>query len=250
MSPFAPFRSFTPLVDPGSLPRGTVVVVAPHPDDETIGCGGAILLHKARGDRVVVVQVSGGEAGDPDARFGDAAALIATRRREAKAAAERLGVDEVRTLAFPDGKLAPDEPLVAALVAEFDRTCPAIVYAPSLLECHPDHLAAGLAAGRALKRVALIVRLLGYEVNHPTLASFLLDITPWIDAKRAALECFRSQLAYNDLVGKRLGLAYARTINIDLRGIEYVEAFMEVKPEQIEELWRDLAALHAKYELP
>jgi LmbE family N-acetylglucosaminyl deacetylase len=250
VSPFAPFRSWTPLVDPGSLPRGTVVVVAPHPDDETIGCGGAILFHKARGDKVVIVQVSGGEAGDPDARLGGAAALIATRRCEAKAAAERLGVDEVRPLSFPDGKLAPDAALVSSLVAEFDRACPAIVYAPSLLECHPDHLAVGLAAGRALQQVALIVRLLGYEVNHPTLASFLLDITPWIERKREALACFRSQLAYNDLVGKRLGLAYSRTINIDLRGIEYAEAFMEVKPEQIDELWRDLAALHAKYRLP
>lgn len=250
MNEFRPFRSFTPLVDPGSLPRGTVLVVAPHPDDETIGCGGAILLHKARGDRVVVVQVTGGEAGDPNALQGDATALVATRRREARAAGERLGVDETRTLAFADGKVAPDEALVAALVAEIDRACPAIVYAPSLLECHPDHLATGLATARALRRSPLIVRLLGYEVNHPTLASFLLDITPFIDAKRDALACFESQQRYNDLVGKRLGLAYARTINIDLRGIEYVEAFMEVKPEQVEELWRDLAALHAKYRLP
>lgn len=248
MSGFAPFRTWTPLIDPGSLPHGPVLVIAPHPDDEVIGCGGAIAFHVARGDSVHVVHVTGGEAGDPKAVYGDE--LVATRKREARAAAELLKIDEVRSLAFPDGKVVPDAVLVAALVAEIDRICPALIYAPSLLECHPDHLATALAAGRAAAQSPLLLRLLGYEVNHPTLASFLLDITPWIEVKREALSAFASQQRYNDLVGKRLGLAYARTINIDLRGIEYVEAFMEVKPEQIDELWRDLAALHAKYGLP
>ena len=254
LSGFAPFRSWTPLVDPGSLPHGSVLVIAPHPDDEVIGCGGAIAFHVARGDRVHVVHVTGGEAGDPKAVYGDA--LVATRHREARAAAAVLKIDEVKSLAspdgrpFPDGNLRPDAALVAALVAEIDRICPALIYAPSLLECHPDHLATALAAGRAAAESPLLLRLFGYEVNHPTLATFLLDITPWIEVKREALAAFASQQRYNDLVGKRLGLAYARTINIDLRGIEYVEAFMEVKPEQIDELWRDLAALHAKYGLP
>ena len=65
-----------------------------------------------------------------------------------------------------------------------------------------------------------------------------------------ALAKFASQQRYNDLIGKRLGLAYARTINIALPGIEYVEAFMEVRPERMPELWQDLAELHRKYALP
>ncbi|MBL8841523.1 MAG: PIG-L family deacetylase [Planctomycetes bacterium] len=243
-----PLRSWTPLLDPRTLPRGPVVVVAPHPDDEVIGCGGAIAFHVARGDAVHVVHVTGGEAGDPQQLFGGD--LVATRLREAKAAAALLEVSSLTGLSFADGALAPEAPLVDALLAQFDRLCPAIVYAPSPLECHPDHLATALAAGRALARSPLAVRWLGYEVNHPTLASFLLDITPWIDRKREALACFASQQRYNDLIGKRLGLAYARTINIDLRGIEYVEAFFEAKPAQVEELFADLAAFHAKYGLP
>jgi LmbE family N-acetylglucosaminyl deacetylase len=225
-----------------------VVVFAPHPDDEVIGCGGAIAFHVARGDRVTVVHVTGGEAGDPKQRLGGD--LVAVRLREAKAAAELLKVSELRGLSFPDGRLEPSDELVGRMVAELDRTCPALVYAPSLLECHPDHLATALAAGRAAARSPLLLRLLGYEVNHPTLASFLLDVTPWIDLKREALAQFASQQRYNDLIGKRLALAYARTINVDLRGIEYAEAFMEVAPARHEELARDLAALHAKHGLP
>ncbi len=243
-----PFRSWTPLIDPRTLPRGPVVVVAPHPDDEVIGCGGAIAFHVARGDAVHVVQVTGGEAGDPKQRLGGD--LVALRLREAAAAAKLLGVTSLRGLSFRDGTLAPNAELIDALQTQVDQLCPTLVYAPSLLECHPDHLATALATGRALARSPLLVRWLGYEVNHPTLASFLLDITPWIDLKREALACFASQQRYNDLIGKRLGLAYARTINIDLRGIEYVEAFFEAKPAQVEELHADLAAFHVKYGLP
>lgn len=243
-----PFRGWTPLVDPGSLQRGPVLVFAPHPDDEVIGCGGAIAFHVERGDPVHVVHVTGGEAGDPAQLHGGD--LVGLRLREARAAAQVLRVHDLRGLGFPDGALAPDEPLVARMAAEIDRVCPALVYAPSLLECHPDHLATGIAAGRALARAPIVGRLLGYEVNHPTLASFLLDVTAWIDRKREALHCFASQQRYNDLVGKRLALAYARTINVDLPGVEYAEAFMEVAPGRVDELCGDLAQLHRKHALP
>lgn len=248
VSPYRPFRTWTPLLDPNTLPRGAVLVFAPHPDDEVIGCGGAIAFHVARGDPVHVIHLTGGEAGDPKGLAGGD--LVAVRRREAREAAAVLGVKEIVALGFSDGRLAPNEELIARLVKEIDRVCPAVAYAPSPLECHPDHLAASFAAAAALAKAPIVVRLLTFEVNHPTIASFLLDVTPWIDVKRAALAKFASQQRYNDLIGKRLGLAYARTINIALPGIEYVEAFLEVEPARMPELWHDLAELHRKYGLP
>jgi LmbE family N-acetylglucosaminyl deacetylase len=245
---FQPFRSWTPLVDPRTIPRGNVLVVAPHPDDEVIGCGGAIAFHVARGDAVHVVHMTGGEAGDPDAlASGD---LVALRLREAKAAAAVLGVKELVGLGFPDGRLEPSDAVVERLLDHVNRVCPAVVYAPSPLECHPDHLATCRAAAAALAKSPLIARLFLFEVNHPTLASFLLDVTPFVDVKREALSKFASQQRYNDLVGKFLGLAYARTVNIALPGVEYVEAFLEVEAARLPELWDDLAALHRKFKLP
>ena len=243
-----PFRSWTPLVDPRTIQCGPVVVVSPHPDDEVIGCGGAIAFHVSRGDPVHVVHVTGGEAGDPKGLFGGD--LVAVRRREAREVAEVLGVKELVGLGFQDGGLEPNAELVGRLATEVRRIGPATAYAPSPLECHPDHLAVCVAAAAALAEAGSAARLFLFEVNHPTLASFLLDVTPWIDVKREALARFASQQRYNDMIGKRLGLAYARTINIDLPGVEYVEAFMEVAPARMPELWRDLAELHAKYGLP
>jgi LmbE family N-acetylglucosaminyl deacetylase len=243
-----PFRSWTPLIDPRTIPRGPVLCFAPHPDDEVIGCGGALAFHVARGDPVHVVHLTGGEAGDPDAREGGD--LVAVRMREARAAAAVLGIGELRGLGFPDGKLVPSEAVIETLIAEVDRVAPAVAYAPSPLEFHPDHLATGAAAAAALARAAPGVRLFLFEVNHPTLASFLLDITPFIDRKREALAKFESQQRYNDLIGKFLGLAYSRTVNIAIPGIEYVEAFLEVEPARLPELWADLAALHRRHGLP
>ena len=245
---FRPFRSWTPLVDPRTIPQGPVLVVSPHPDDEVIGCGGAIAFHVSRGDPVHVVHLTGGEGGDPQGLMGGD--LVALRRREAREAAAVLGVKEIVALGFPDGGLTPSAELVDRLAGEVKRVAPTVAYAPSPLECHPDHLAASRAAAAALASASSPARLLMFEVNHPTIASFLLDITPWIDKKREALAKFASQQRYNDLIGKRLGLAYARTINIALPGIEYVEAFMEVRPERMPELWQDLAELHRKYALP
>jgi hypothetical protein len=87
-------------------------------------------------------------------------------------------------------------------------------------------------------------------VNHPTLASFLLDVTPWIDVKREALAQFRSQLRYTDVVGKCLAGGYARTVNVDLPAVQYAEAFLDVAPARVAELFEDLGALLRKYGLP
>jgi len=250
-SRFAAWRGFVPLADREAFARGPVLVFAPHPDDEVIGCGGMLAFHARRGDPVHVLQMTGGERGDPLGHVqagGDD--LLATRRRESLAAAQRLGVRESVDLGFRDGALAPDADVVARLAQEVRRVAPALAYAPSPLECHPDHLATCAAAAAALARVAPAVRLLLYEVNHPTLATLLVDVTPWIEVKREALAQFRSQLRYTDVVGKCLAGGYARTVNVDLPAVQYAEAFLEIAPARVPELFADLEALHRKFGAP
>jgi LmbE family N-acetylglucosaminyl deacetylase len=255
-APFQPWRGFTPLADGNAIARGPVLVFAPHPDDEVIGCGGTLAFHSGRGDAVHVLQMTGGERGDPRALAGDAHArerdlsLVATRLAESRAAAAIVGVQETVALGFPDGRLVPDDAVVERLAAEVRRVGPAVAYAPSPLECHPDHLATCVAAAAALAKAAPAVRFLMFEVNHPTLASFLLDVTPWIGRKRDALAQFKSQLRYTDLVGKSLAGAYARTVNVDLPPVQYAEAFLELAPARVAEFVAELAAFQKRFGLP
>ena len=54
------YRSWQPLLAPDHLVRGKALVLAPHPDDEVIGCGGAILAHNDAGAEVVVALITDG----------------------------------------------------------------------------------------------------------------------------------------------------------------------------------------------
>src|SRR4051812_24596047 len=77
----------------------TVVVIAPHPDDESIGCGGAILSHTGRGDRVHVVFLTSGELGLKHLKVEEAWNI---RESEARAAAGILGISQLTFLRQPD----------------------------------------------------------------------------------------------------------------------------------------------------
>src|SRR5262245_47526937 len=85
----------------------TVLVIAPHPDDEALGCGGTICLHRKRGDRVHAILLTSGERGIPGV-IEDAARAI--REAEARRAAEVLGIEPPVFLRLPDLALAEHTP--------------------------------------------------------------------------------------------------------------------------------------------
>jgi len=214
-----------------------VLVVAPHPDDEILGCGGAIALHVRRGDTVHVALVTQGEGGgDPQARLS-----------ESRAAAGLLGRTQVSCLGARDGAVAQDAGLAARLGGLLERVRPAALYAPSPFELHPDHLATLRAVARAAGGAA---PLLLYEVNQEGLASFLLDITPAAEAKRRALSAFASQRGLVDLVDKCDARARGRTVNVDLPGVSHAEAFLELPAGRVEDLLARVDALRAAAGLP
>src|SRR5437870_11099503 len=91
--------------EPLDLRGERLLVLAPHPDDEVIGCGGLVALHLREGRKVrVVVATDGGEAGEPG-----------ERQRESRAAVASLGSAEVEFLNFPDRHLADSSGFAAAL---------------------------------------------------------------------------------------------------------------------------------------
>lgn len=228
-----PFQTFPPLHDLSRVAPGPVLVVAPHPDDEIIGCGGVIALHHDRGDAVHVAMVTGGEAG------GDASERLA----ESRAAAAELGPADVTPLGAPDGSVAGDAHLPQRLAAVLDAVQPRIVYAPSPFEMHPDHVATLRATLSALRGRDADRTLLLYEVNTEAMTTFMVDVTPVWPRKRRALEAFASQLGLIDVVDKVDARNRARTVNVDIPAITHAEAFMEVGVEQMDEVLERVGAL-------
>lgn len=225
-----------PLLDYPSAwrtpPRGRVLVLAPHADDEVIGCGGAIALHVAQGDPVAIAIVTDGMRGDPEGRFADAD-YRELRRREARAAAAALGAPPPELWDFADQGLRElvhrsPSPLVSVVSSALDRLLPAIVYGPPETDVHPDHhaLGAALIAALAERRGDARPRAFAYEVWARIEPSHVLDVSAVWERKERALGAYASQLAYNDYLHAARGLAAARSVF--LPGARYVEAFAEI----------------------
>ena len=117
-----------------------VVVVAPHPDDEAIGCGGAVCRHVERGDRVVAVFLTSGELGLKHLPETEA---WRTREGEAEQAAQVLGLADLVFLRYPDWFVGDDVAEVARrLSSVLEQESPAFIYLPHPQDAHPDHQAA------------------------------------------------------------------------------------------------------------
>ncbi len=169
---------------------GRVVVVAPHPDDETLGAGGVIARHVDDGDPVRVVTVTDGGA----SRAGgvDRPTMARTRAREMEEAMAALGVSERVPLGFPEGDWEP-EAVATALGPRLADA--AIIYAPSPVDYHPDHLRLARLLGPLLPSES---RVRAFEVGvplGPALVNLVADVRPVAERKAAALAAYVSQSA-------------------------------------------------------
>jgi LmbE family N-acetylglucosaminyl deacetylase len=136
---------------PWPLPLVPTLIVAPHPDDETLGAGGMIAKLRLQNVPVTVVAVSDGENA-----YAGSQGLGKVREQEQSEALARLGVHQqnVHRLSLPDRELAywegSLEQSLSALVSPRMH-----IVAPWLRDFHPDHEACGRAAERVVRKYGL-----------------------------------------------------------------------------------------------
>jgi LmbE family N-acetylglucosaminyl deacetylase len=130
------------------------MVVAPHPDDESLGCGLAVLGKRAQGLDVRIVFVSDGGASHPETVISRDE-LVARRRAEARAAAAVLDVSDggITFLDFPDGAVTDHVEALTARLTDLilEAGLPELLV-PSVLDHHPDHIACNRASLAAAAR--------------------------------------------------------------------------------------------------
>lgn len=208
-----------PLVAPPHADR--VLVIAPHPDDETIGCGATIAGLAERGADVRVLVATPG--GDSVALRGTAEDTAGARRREVEAACRALGVAAPTVLDLPDGGLADHlDELAEAISGSVATLRPEAVFVPWPLDGHPDHTAAAAAVGR----VALPpgAQVWAYEVWTPLPPNRVVDATACWARKEAALRCHASAHGAFD-ASAHLALGRWRSV-FGLDGSGYAEAYL------------------------
>jgi len=175
-----------------------VLVIAPHPDDETIGCGGALCRHVAKGDRVTVAFLTSGELG---LKYLPPRKAWKIREAEARTAARRLGIARLEFFRLPDWTVRDHIRKGARLLQPILKAeRPGMVYLPHADDWHPDHQAALPLLRMALRRIRLpTLELRAYEVWTP-LGEFdhVEDISRVMPRKRRALRAHRSQYSEFD----------------------------------------------------
>ncbi|QKQ99072.1 PIG-L family deacetylase [Metallosphaera tengchongensis] len=182
-----------------------VLVVTPHPDDETFCCGGSILNHLRRGDEVYVDVVTDGRYGSPDQQLRGSEELVRIRTREIECALSVLGVDKanVRYLGFEDGRVkSRRREAQEALRWRIKELSPEIVYSPVPFDMHDDHATLGKIT------LGLFPRARFYIIWVPTSldprrrglvylrkwSKVIVDIEGYRETKLRAMKCYSSQL--------------------------------------------------------
>lgn len=213
-----------------------VVVLAPHMDDETIGCGGTLARHARAGASVRVVFLTDGRhGGGREVKALKGAALqaeqlklVAMRKAEARCALEALGVRDISFLDAEDGTLAHDSTAAPQLRAILEAERPELVYLPYFLEQHPDHYAASRIFLDATRDSSLRPQCLGYEVWTPLFPNCFVNIDQVVELKKRALAQYHSQLVQTDYAHTGLGLNAYRSAAFNDNSARFAEAFCSV----------------------
>lgn len=179
------------------------LVIAPHPDDETLGVGGTLLRRKSEKAKVAWLIVSG-----ISVESGWSAEKVGEREDEIKRVGELFGFDEKFVLDFPTTRLdqLPMSDLVAGISQVFKSFEPEEIFVPHPSDVHTDHRVVFNAVASCTKwfRYPHIKRVLAYETLSETDFSLgtdkgfcpnvFVDIEPFLDQKLRAMEIYKSEV--------------------------------------------------------
>jgi LmbE family N-acetylglucosaminyl deacetylase len=206
-----------------------VLVISVHPDDETLGCGGALLKHKAQGDELYCIHVT-------DGNERQVAIIPNIKSLFGFSESIRLGLQEIILADIPLTEI------IEKLSEAITNIKPNYIYIPNRSDAHSDHrrVFEALIACTKQFRYPFIEKILMYEVISETdfapalpenvfIPNIFVDISEFIEKKNQAIKLFESEL---------LQAPYTRSLNaIDAlsryRGSQinakYAEAFMLIK---------------------
>ena len=185
------------------IKNDNILIIAPHPDDEVLGCGGIMKKYAEAGNQVYVLVISRGAP----AFYSDE--RIENVRKEARAAHHILGVKETTFLDFPAPELdtISVSEISRAIAEVINKHSIHIVYLPHRGDIHHDHRVvfnAGLVASRPVGQYS-VKEIYCYETLSETewaapfsddafIPTNFVNITEQIDSKLEAFKCFKSQI--------------------------------------------------------
>lgn len=226
---------FAPVTPSPPPPASSVLVLAPHPDDEIFGCGGLLALYREMAAKIhVQVMTDGAGYQESDQRQS----LFDTRKSETNQALARLELAPADFLGYADRSLTRRSDLRSVIKKNIQFYHPDVVLAPSLWEIHPDHLATARAALGAVAELLTAGEtapvLMFYEIGAPQRIDLLVDITRVWSSKHRAMQFFVSQNALQDYARHIEALNVYRTYTLPA-SVRYAEGYSVMSPQALAE---------------
>lgn len=209
-----------------------ILVISPHPDDETLGCGGTILKHKDMGDKIYWLIIT-----NIDAKNGWDKNAVKKRQKEIEIVAEMYGFEKTFKLDYPAAKLdtIPIQKIIESISKVILEVKPEIIYLPNRSDVHTDHQITFKAAYSCTKnfRYPFIKKILMYETLSETefapalpenvfIPNVFVDITKYFEKKLEIFKIYDSEImeeplprslevieAFDKCRGSRIGEKYA-----------------------------------------
>ncbi|MHB1392554.1 MAG: PIG-L deacetylase family protein [Clostridia bacterium] len=228
-------RSFSKIVERPekvvySFPSTSIqraLVLTPHPDDETLGCGGTAYSLYQKGVKVSVVLATDGNSSFRDENIAH------IRSKEFQSAAKILGFSNTYLLGYPDGKLNEYQDSAEKRIREIiNEEKPDIVFTPYVFDLNPDHVSTSNILKNCINPEDRLVIVM-YEVWTPILhPDCYYNISNVFDIKLSAIQCYESQERYYGIRDKAIALNSLRARLSMRRNVMYMEAFKLFNPQE------------------
>ena len=217
----------------------TLGIISPHPDDETLGCGGSILRHQAENDSIHWIIVTG-----MTEKQGFSPDMIAERQKEIDTIAALYGFTAVHNLNLPTTQLdtIPTGEIVRMLGALFNEIKPDTIYIPNRSDVHSDHRIVFNSAWSCCKtfRYPFIRRVLMYETLSETdsvpplpesafLPNSFSDISDFLEKKLEIMRHYKNEIKKHPFPRSEQNIRALATLRGATAGVPYAEAFMLLK---------------------
>lgn len=210
-----PFINYS-IPNENEIAGNKVLVIAPHQDDESIGCGGTIIKHAKSGGEVEIAFCTH----DTNERM-----------KESEKAASILGSKRNHFFQFPIRTLHGNKEFEENIIVLFEKTSPEVLFLPFWFDNHPDHRAVSRTLIKIRKKIDLDFMVYAYSVWSPLNPNCLIDISEEWEAKKKAIECYKTQLISRDYIKIAQGLNQYWA-EIKSPGMQYAETFFRATAKE------------------
>lgn len=212
-----------------------IVVISAHPDDETLGCGGTLLKHKANGDSIAWIIVT-----SIFENQGYSRDIVEKRNHEIREVSAKYNFDTVYRLNYPTMSLSSS--VLNTLIKDISRVFlefkPEVIYVMNRSDAHSDHrivFDATMACTKSF-RYPFIKRVLMYECISETefapvlhekvfLPNCYVDISKFIEKKLEIMQIFGSEIGDHPFPRSLQNIRSLASYRGAIAGVEYAEAF-------------------------